>query len=357
MTAVVRAREDGSAEQPSEASPPAAPAATKTSSVDEAPDSSGAEQSKASKVATVELVEFEAATALPHVLKIVGSVVAPTTLLTALLFYFGLMYSIGYFGYFGVNWTVLNLPVQAYLILSASSSIIPLIYVTGTVLLALWLYQLPLERLSAGARRIMLRVLMLSLAIAGLVLVSLAMVDVWYRAFPQTFPLESRGLSLSVGVLLLTYATRLRRVLTAAQRPAHVPRRVPVEMVVAKWGAVFILVSAGLFWAVASYAVNAGATHAHELAASLSCEEDVVLYSEKSLSLQAPGVREVTGQIPDAAYRFRYEGLKLVPQSGNQYLFLPAAWTYAEGAAILLPRSDALRLEFSRPVDVRNGIC
>lgn len=48
------------------------------------------------------------------------------------------------------------------------------------------------------------------------------------------------------------------------------------------------------------------------------------LYSEKSLNLQAPGVREIDGHSPDAAYRFRYEGLKLVPQSGNQYLFLPA---------------------------------
>lgn len=305
-----------------------------------------------------EPAEFEAATALPQVLKIVGSVVAPTTLLTALMFYFGLMFAIGYFQYFGVNWTVLNLPVQNYLILSASSSIIPLIYVAGATLLALWLYQLRLETFSAKKRRIALRALTPSVTVAGLVLVSLAMVDAVFGVlvFPSTF-LEARGLSLSTGVLLLTYAGRLRRALTGERRPGQVPQHAPDTVVVAKWGAVFILVSVGLFWAVGSYAVGVGLTGAHGLAADLSTRADVVLYSEKSQSLQAPGVQEVTCQNPDAAYRFRYEGLKLVPQSGDQYLFLPTGWTPADGAAILIPRDEKVRLEFSPSGQVRSSTC
>jgi hypothetical protein len=70
-----------------------------------------------------------------------------------------------------------------------------------------------------------------------------------------------------------------------------------------------------------------------------------VVYSAKSLSLNAPGVRETRCQDPDAAYRFRYDGLKLVLQSGDQYLFLPAGWSPRDGVAILMPRSDSLRLE------------
>lgn len=360
MTTVAAAPEDGFSEPPSEvtaakARSPEATTETKVSGVDDPPDGRGAERPGPS--GAFKGVDFEAAVALPQVLKIVGSVVAPTTLLTALLFYFGLMFAIEYFWYFGVNWTVLNLPVQNYLILSVSSSIIPLIYVTGAMLFGLWLYQLSLETLPARVRRIMLHVLMPSVAIAGLILVSLAMIDIWRPMFPMAFPRESRGLSLSIGVLLLTYAARLRRVLTVVQRPTPLPRRVPVEMVVAKWGAVFILVSVGLFWAVASYAINVGETEAQGLATDLPCQPDVVLHSEKSLNLQAPTVREVTSQSPDAGYRFSYHGLKLVPQSGDQYLFLPTGWTHTEGVAILLPRSEALRLEFSQPVDVRNGFC
>jgi hypothetical protein len=33
-------------------------------------------------------------------------------------------------------------------------------------------------------------------------------------------------------------------------------------------------------------------------------------------------------------------------QSGNQYVFLPQAWSPREGVAIVMPRNDSLRLEF-----------
>ncbi len=359
MTTVAAGREDGSAEPSSEAGSPKAsspdtPVAARASGVDDAPGSRGVEQPQASGLA--EPAGFEAATALPQVLKIAGSVVAPSTLLTALLFYFGLMYAIGYYRYFGVNFTVLNLPFQDYLVLSSDSSIIPLIYLAGATLLALWLYQLRLETLPAGARRVTLRVLMPSAAIAGLALVSLAMAHVFgVSVFPATF-LEARGLSFSIGVLLLAYAGRLRRALKA-KRPGGIARRPPDTVVVAKWGAIFILVSVGLFWAVGSYAVGVGMKSAQGLAAALSIRPDVVLYSEKSQSLQAPGVQEVICQNSDAAYRFRYEGLKLVPQSGDHYLFLPAGWTPTDGAAILIPRDEKMRLEFSSPGQVRSANC
>ncbi len=42
---------------------------------------------------------------MPRVLRLLGTVVAPTTLLTGLLFYFGQMYVAGYCRYFGVNFT------------------------------------------------------------------------------------------------------------------------------------------------------------------------------------------------------------------------------------------------------------
>jgi len=312
---------------------------------------------EASKPDHSQSTDFEAATVLPQVLKIAGTIVAPTTLLTALLFYFGLMYAIGYFRYFGVNWTVLNLPLQDYLLLSASGGIIPLVYAAGVMLLGLWLYQLPLDMLSTRAQRVMLAVLLPSAAIAGLFLLGVAMVDVWYPVLGMNFPQEGRGLSLSIGVLLLAYAARLRRRLSAKRRSVRTPPRVPVGMVIAKWGTVFILVSVGLFWAVSSYAVNAGEAEARGLAVDLPCETDVAIYSEKSLNIQTPSVRESTRQSADSAYPFRYDNLKLVPQSGNMYLFLPAGWTHEKGTAILLPRSDKIRLEFSRPAGVQNEIC
>ena len=65
--------------------------------------------------------------------------------------------------------------------------------------------------------------------------------------------------------------------------------------------------------------------------AELPIYPSAVIYSERSLNLRAPGVREVRCQDQEAAYRFRYDGLKLVLQSGDQYLFLPEAWTPRDG--------------------------
>ena len=241
--------------------------------------------------------------------------------------------------------TVLNLPIQDYLILSTNGLIVPFIAVAGVALLALWVHRLQFAALPLQVRRIALRVLMPSTAIFGLLLAGLAIADVVGK-FVFPFP-EGRGLIFSIGVLLLAYSVRLLRLFVAERRPERVSQHPPAAAVVAEWGALFILVSVGLFWAVGSYAIGVGRGHAQELVKSIPRMPDVVVYSEKSLSLQVAGVREVPCKNPDAAYRFRHEGLKLIPQSGNQYLFLPASWTPANSAAIVLSRGETLRLEFS----------
>jgi hypothetical protein len=115
------------------------------------------------------------------------------------------------------------------------------------------------------------------------------------------------------------------------------------------WAGVFVLVGLSLFWVAADYSAAVGKSRAHTLEAELHTEPGVVIYSAQSLSLQAPGVREVACQNSDAAYRYRYDGVKLVMQAGEQYVFLPEDWSRTDGVAILLPRSDAIRLEFNPP--------
>jgi hypothetical protein len=118
------------------------------------------------------------------------------------------------------------------------------------------------------------------------------------------------------------------------------------------------VVAVGLFWGVGNYAVGVGLTRGQQIAQDLPNTPDAVVYSEKTLRLKAPGVTETDcGENADASYRFRYDGLKLVLQSGGQYLFLPAGWARNEGAAILLPRGDSVRVEFSGPGTARGGGC
>jgi hypothetical protein len=115
-------------------------------------------------------------------------------------------------------------------------------------------------------------------------------------------------------------------------------------LLVAKWASLFVLVSVGLFWAVGSYAIGTGTGMARGFTAAMRCAPEVVLYSDKSLDMRAAGVPGEPVPGPDAG--FRYAGLRLVPQAGDQYLLLPADWAYGGRPALLLPHRDGLRLEF-----------
>jgi hypothetical protein len=352
--------QDGSSEPPSETKPPEKISSetqspdVQQSGVDGAPD--GVATERAQGGVSTNSVPIDVAVALPQVLKVVGSVVAPTTLLTALMYYFGLLHAAGFLWYLGAQVDVLDLTIHDYLFRSVDGLIPPLLAVAGTGLVALWAHEVLLKALPAGSRRTVLHVLTPSAASAGLVLVSLAIADFLGAAVFAAFPV-ARGLSLAIGVLLLAYAAQLLRLLTGKQRLGQVPGRAPVVGAVAEWSMIFILVSIGLFWAVGSYAIDVGTGRARQLEASLPRLSGVVVYSDKRLSLQAPGIRELACQDPDAAYRFRYEGLKLVQRSGNQYLLLPTGWRHGNGTAILLPRSEALRIEFSPATDIRNASC
>jgi hypothetical protein len=303
-------------------------------------------------------VSFEAADAVPQALKVVGSIVAPTTLLSALFLYFGLLYAVAYYRYFGVNYTVLDLPNQGYLILSASTATLPLALLAATGLAVLWIYQLPLDNLSTRTRRLLYRWWLPAVALLAVLLLGLVVADALFsvRLFPAGF-FEARGLGLSIGILLLGYALHLRSALAPARPTAATRGRAPISLTVAKWVCLSLLFGVGLFWAVGSYAIRMGAQGAEGHAARLACAPDVVLYSDTPLNLQFAGVGEETVLGPDGIYRFRYSPLKLVPQAGKQYLLLPADWVPSARPAILLSRSDSLRLEFTTVASSAAGPC
>lgn len=306
----------------------------------------GASVAAQSEAPGPQAVEFEAAEALPRALRLVGSVVAPTTLVTALLFYFGLLYAVGYYRFFGVNFTVLDLPFQDILILSASTGIVPLAVLATVTLLAVWIYQLPLDGLVGVRRTVVARVVLPVSAAVGTLLLGMVVADILLRApvFPGGLA-EARGLSLVGGLLLLIYASRLRGAVLPRRGGDRVPRA-PQALTAVKWGSLFVLFSVGMFWAVGSYAVRVGTADASNLAAGLRCVSDVVVYSEKDLNLTYATVQEEVSGEPGSGYVFRYSGLKIVPQAGPNYLLVHADWSRATGPAILLPRSDAVRLEF-----------
>jgi hypothetical protein len=279
---------------------------------------------------------------LQHLSKILGAVVAPTTLLTSLLYYFGWAYAYSFYYYFGVNSTLLGLTTGDYLMRSVDGLFLPMTVAACAGLLGLWGHALLRSRLAAGSRPRFMSIVLPVLALAGLVL-AVGGISSIVATTVLSRHLAAAPLSMAAGVLLLTYSVHLRRSLTAqnAERGAR-----PEWASVGEWGVVFVLVGLSLFWAVTDYAAAVGTRRARQTVAELPSSPSAVVYSEHSLSLHAPGVREIRCDDPKAAYQFRYDGLKLIQQSGDQYVFLPQAWTPTNGVAIIMPRSNSLRLEF-----------
>ena len=260
------------------------------------------------------------------------------------LFYFGWSHAYWFFDYFGVNSTLLGLTTRDYLMRSLDGLFVPMTVLACAGLVAVWGHSILRARLRAGARPRPLRVLVPAMVIAGVLLAAAGLVSVFFRTELDEH-LAVAPSSLGLGVVLVAYGVHLRRRLTA---PPEQPEPAPALewTAVAEWAGVFVLVGLSLFWAANDYSAAVGRSRARQLVAELPGFPDAVQYSDRSLSLAAPGVRQVRCKDAEATYRFRYDGLKLVLQSGDRYLFLPATWSPADGVAILMPRNDSLRLEF-----------
>lgn len=279
-----------------------------------------------------------ATSGLARAVELTAAIVAPTTLLTALLFFFGWSHAYWYCHYFGVNSTVLGFTTADYLIRSPDGLFVPLTVGAVGVLLAIAAHR----RLAAsdpGSRRT--RTLARCGTVVGGVLTALGIANALGLKILNYPPLPA--LSLAVGAPVLLYSTRLLRRFRDSKGQGDRDRP---GVQVAEWAGVFILVGLALFWAVVDYSAAVGTNRARATVSQLPTQPSVVLYSARSLGIQGPGVRELQCSDPESTYRVRYTGLKLVLQSGNQYFMLPSGWTPGNGTALVLPRSDTLRLEF-----------
>jgi hypothetical protein len=262
-------------------------------------------------------------------------VVAPTTLATGLLFYFGWSHAYWFFDYFGVNSTLLGLSNRDYLMRGLDGLFVPFVVVAGVTLVALWggrLLRARLERLERYGRRSWWPPV---LGGAGVVLCANGLSRIFVGT-PFNRPLALAPLSLATGVAMVAGAVHVR---TAGQ-----PR--PEVAGLVEYVAVFVLIGLSLFWAANDYAAAVGRSRAAQFVRELPWYPEAIVYSEHDLNLT--GIEMVRCADPEAAYRFRYDGLVLVVESGDYYVLLPKWWSRQEGVAVVLPRGDGVRLEFVR---------
>ena len=280
---------------------------------------------------------------LRAVLQAVGSVVAPTSLLTALLFYFGWAHTYWFHQHFGIDISLLGFGTQDYLMRSVDTLFLPLTVLAAMAGLFLWGHT-AMERWLSGSERGRgaLRSLSGLLSGGGLALVMIGLGGLFLP------PGLLYGLSLSAGALAFAYGSYLKRRFpgVSAEFPGSADRTR-----LARVSATFILVALGLFWAAANYASSLGETRADTFEATLPGLPAAYLHSKEPLGIAAPGVVEdacPTGE----GFRYRYRGLRLLTQAADRYFLLPESWSPSTGMAIVIPANGSVWMQFRAPNQV-----
>jgi hypothetical protein len=190
-----------------------------------------AEEESPSAVTVPDVVAESMSSGLPRVLEITAAIIAPTTLLTALMFYFGWSHAYWFCYYFGVNSTMLDFTIQDYLMRSVDGFFVPLTMVTVIMLPILWNHWFLKSRLAVKSNQRVPLNLAVGAVTFGLSLLFVGVANVlgWKILNYAYIP----ALSLVVGVLLLGYGVRLYRRIRSSDEDLAARRSTSASMAVA----------------------------------------------------------------------------------------------------------------------------
>lgn len=278
-------------------------------------------------------------------------VIAPTTVIAALMVYFGWARVSVMYSEFGLVTSTLDLPIQDYLFYSPASMFRPLAILLITVVILAPCYTVLISWLAerpSVARRAALGMLILGLVLSAHGLLG----GLWAHFYGRSPVLP---MSLFLGVLLFGFAIRLRDV--ANRRPLIGS---PLLRVV--WTGAFVgTIVLTLLWSGAVHAQNRAYAELEELMKDPRVLPSAVVYTPERLHIAGEGVtesrlRQRAGE--PARYRYRYDGLRLLIHTNDRYFLVPTCWAAGtRHRAIAIPDESSVRLEFFRTYGERPPAC
>lgn len=280
-------------------------------------------------------------TPLDHVSRWIGvasSVIAPVTLLTALLFYFGYVSSRAQFRYFGLDVDTIGLSTNDFVMRSPQVLLVPLLGV-ALVAMGLLLVHVRVRRHPPSAATVArgMAVALLTLVVGLVLLLGYAWFGRW-RPYPLVTP-ALLGAGTAVLIYLLWTPTAppwLRR--SADDRARWVRPAVT--------GLALVVVATCLFWATATLAEWTGRGNAKQTARHLDELPAVILDTPERLYLTDGIVEETALPAGDEeGFRFRYRGLRLLIQGESQMFLVPDRWS-PSNSTLVIPSDGTVRVQF-----------
>ncbi|GAA1119031.1 hypothetical protein GCM10009630_16040 [Kribbella jejuensis] len=256
-----------------------------------------------------------------------AGIVAPVTLLSALLFYFGYVSARSQYEYFGIDVDTIGLSTQDYVMRSPQPLLVPLLVITLLAVAGLLLHNAIHPTPLAVRRAARIAVLVLIVGVIGLLAYPLIGGIPYYALIVPAV--------IGLAAAALAYLTYLRR----KADPAVGPQRILIALLA-------IATTTCAFWATATTAQYSGRGLAKSDARHLNRFPVVILDTKERLSLRSPGIEETTlrpstGQ----TFNYRYRGLRLLVVGQNRLFLVPQTWT-ASNTTVVLPLDDSIRVQF-----------
>jgi hypothetical protein len=293
-------------------------------------------------------------------LRAVGTIAAQTTVVAALLFYFGWARTQAVLNYFGIDPAVAHLSVNDYVL---RSLVVTVRFLVGLGLLGLILlacHRCIATVLGAGHHPRLGNLLFCVFLFVGLLSCTAGVLGFYnWVVYSPRYPFTP--IFLLAGVNLVAYGFYIRRHADgSAQKEASRdrntdqsssagrPRSRPDEHGWAGMQATVLLIVdiVLIFWTVAVYANFQGQNDAELLASNLATKPRVVVYAETPLNLTDPHVTierlPARGGLP----QYRYSNLRLLLYSDGRYFLLPDNWKRGHDPVILLREDNGVRFEF-----------
>jgi hypothetical protein len=253
------------------------------------------------------------------------TVIGPVTLLTGILVYFGYVSSKSFYEYFGVSLSALGLPSSEFVLRSPDALFKPAVTVVLMLLLVMLVHQvlvLVLCRTRISTQRaVALAMLVLALAAGALGL------DGLFRE-PRG---AISGIALGAAGLLVEYTFWTASKLHVL--PPGLDDLYTAGLTLRR-GLLTALVIAAAFWATTNVAYTDGIQAARVVEESLPLQGQAIVYSKLKLAMPGATAKPLKGK--DTAFRFRYNGLRLLYYTDHRWFLLPVKWTHGNGLTVIV---------------------
>jgi hypothetical protein len=295
------------------------------------------------------------------------TIIAPATLLSALLFYFGYVSSRSQYEYFGVDVDTIGLSTQDYVMRSPQPLLLPLLVLTLSGVGLLTLHTAIRRRIGSAFTGVSgendpprdagstpdvdhIRRVARRFVGGGQVMLGVGVALLFAYTYVRDWTLYNlvTPLLVAAGAALIVYASRVLTLLRHGQRertPAEPVNNSPALRRAANV-LIYVVVAASIFWATATIAQWSGRGVAHYEARHLDRLPSVILDTRERLFLRAPGIDEtLLPRSEGQTYRYRYRHLRLLIQGDNRMFLVPERWS-ASDSTLIATLDGSVRVQF-----------